>query len=208
MRKIVGRLVVIVLAGTAAYADDSDELTGWEKTKLAAVYPFAIHQLPLSAVHEGTHALVSVIFGAKVSIHLLPAYVKNADGKKTLTQAHVELKATLHPALESLVILAPYAVQLFVVDRFAEKAYRNGQIRIDSFADKYITNTLQMNEFTPLQDSLSKHGDFALLAERTHIPRYILGALMQTAYIVSYNRVTKARGHRNSTWEFYIHWSF
>ena len=43
------------IPGTGA----AEGLTAWQKTKLVAIYPIAIHQLPLTTVHEGSHALTA-----------------------------------------------------------------------------------------------------------------------------------------------------
>ncbi len=207
IRKCFCFVFAAVLWTAGVFAESSD-LTGWQKVKLVASYPLAIHQLPLITVHEGSHWLVARAFGDKPSIHLLSSYVETESGDKILAWGYIKFQKVPEPGRNSLIFIAPWVIQLLAVDRTAEWAYGRDHIRIDSFGDKYVQNALALNMFSPLQNTFSKHGDFGQLANQTHIHRFILGAAVQTAYIVSYNRIMKARGHKNSTWVLYIHRTF
>lgn len=208
IRRCVGFILAAMLLSVGVFADSNDDLTGWQKAQLVAFYPLAIHQLPLTTVHEGSHWLVARAFGDRPSIHLLPSYVENEDGSKMLTTAHIKQQEVPSPGRNSLILIAPYVVQLLLVDRTAEWAYGRGRIRIDSFGDKYAQNVMTFNMFFPLQSTFSKHGDFGQLAGHTHIHRFILGAAVQVAYIVSYTRIMRARGHKDSIWVLYFHRTF
>lgn len=206
IRRVLFALTVLLYACSATAEDG---LTAWQTTAIVAEYPLAIHQLPITAFHESSHWLTARILGDRPGLWLLPRYITNGDGTKSLTVGSVTRYKKLSGVKEVLVYLAPYIVQVGVVDRGAEWAYRRGYIRTDTFADKYTQNVLALNTTAPIESALfSKHGDFGQIAAHTHVPRIILGAVVQTAYIFSYNRVIKARGHQNDTWVFYVHKTF
>lgn len=205
MRTAVCVGVILGVASLSAAAEQS--LTTKQKITFALMYPFALHQLPATTLHEGTHWLTARAFGDRPTIYLLPSYVDTWDGP-ALAGGYVEHRKKLTPVQGSILAVAPYIVQLAVVNGIIVPAYRQGRIPIDSLGDKYLQNVLLLDYPTPLMNCVSEESDLGQLGRHIHVHRYLLGAIVQAVQTISYNRFVKARGHGDSTWLFYFHKTF
>jgi hypothetical protein len=210
MRHMFVMCLVLLLTAAVnvrgAWAGDEKPLTTWQKAQLISLYPGAIHQLPLTTIHEGSHWLVARAFGGRPGFSVLPRY-RSFGNERVLDVGYVSHES-LSPGKEALFQVAPYLVQLLIVDRTIEASYKNDWIRRDSFGDKYLQTALLLNVFEPLENSITEDGDMGILADQLHVNRFILGAALQAAYFWSASRILKARGHKESVWAFYVHFSF
>lgn len=202
----VTTLISVVFLHAPAYAD------GCTVVKVAT-YPLAIHQLPLTTIHEGSHWLTHKAFGQKASIHLLPEcreteqLTKHGKFKRESSSGYVVPENSPSGAQEALASIAPYAMRLLAVDRAIEFAYRHHSIRDNSFADKYIQAAFLLDATGPFGNLFNKNSDLGRFSTRTHIPRVIVVATVQSLYFWSYVRVMKARSG-SGIWTLYVHGSF
>jgi hypothetical protein len=165
----------------------------------------AVHQLPLTTTHEGTHFLVAAAFGGKPKLHLLPSYVDMEDThERVLAMGYTEATEDLSTTRLGIVAIAPWVVQVAVVNPLIEMAYRHNAIRRDTFGDKYILATLQFDLASPLANTIPRSGDFSRFAAAIHVHRFIIGAVVQGVYYWSYTRIVKARGNPRAGWVWYF----
>lgn len=158
------------------------------------MYPYALHQLPQTAMHEGMHYLAAFITTEKKSleIKILPE-----DGNLGFIRHSKTTKFN-----NAIIDIVPYIFDLAVKDRVIEYFYSNNKIKNGGLLDSYIKTSSCLNLY-PLEISLfSKNCDIGDFSKNIGVNKWIIAMPLQALYGYSAYRIAKKM--KNTKGSFYL----